>query len=121
MKEAGRAAMTLHSLRCRIVVSTSVDSMTDIWPVIPAAAAFIGALAACSAVVVAYRQFKASPKQEIQGRKTQLSAMYLQRYWEIDVGLLITSKGKKRTSGRPNATHEQAVGPVLSHPSETAR
>lgn len=33
--------------------------------------------------------------QEGRAKKTQLSAMYLKRYWELDDGLLQTDKGTK--------------------------
>ncbi len=62
---------------------------------ITAAATAIGAVAAGVAVAVAYVQLKAFREQDIQGRKTQLSALYLQRYWEIDAGLLINSKSRR--------------------------
>lgn len=45
------------------------------------------------AVVVAIGTFIFYVRQEGRAKKTQLSAMYLQRYWEIDDDLLKAPKG----------------------------
>lgn len=46
------------------------------------------------AVIVAILTFMFYIRQEGRARKTQLSAMYLKRYWEINDGLLTHPKGE---------------------------
>lgn len=73
---------------------------------IAALSAIGGTFIAAVAVWVAYDQLKASREQDLRGRKLQLSGMYLQRYWEINDGLLTHPKGEM--------AHKQQVHRLLT-------